>query len=161
MPEPVTAQAIQDRLAALGLALPNPSAPAANYVPWIQSGNLVVISGQIPFLNGEKAHIGKLGADFSLEQGKAAAKACALNILAQIHNAAGGNWSRVARCIRLGGFVNATADFTEHPAVLNGASDLIVAVLGDAGKHARAAVGVSSLPFGVAVEIEATFELRP
>ncbi len=149
----------ETRLLELGLSLPKAAPPAASYVPYVISGNQVFIAGQIPFLNGEKMHQGKLGDTFSVEQGQEAAKACALNILAQIHAAVGGDWSRIKRCVRLGGFVNSTPDFDQHPAVINGASELIVAVLGDSGKHARAAVGVASLPFGVAVEIDALFEI--
>lgn len=149
----------ETRLAGLGLTLPETAKAAANYVPYVISGNQVFIAGQIPFLNGEKMHQGKLGDTFSVEQGQEAAKACALNILAQAKAAVGSDWSKITRCVRLGGFVNATPDFESHPAVINGASDLIVAALGDAGKHARAAVGVSSLPFGVAVEIDAIFEI--
>ncbi len=147
------------RLAALSLALPAVAPPAANYVPYVQSGNQLFIAGQIPFLNGVKAHIGKLGDGFSIEQGQDAARACALNILAQAKAAAGGDWNRIVRCVKLGVFVNGTPDFDQQPAVANGASDLMVAVLGESGKHARAAVGVASLPFGVAVEIDAVFEL--
>lgn len=147
-------------LASLGLTLPETAKAAANYVPYVISGNQVFIAGQIPFLNGEKMHQGKLGDNFSVEQGQEAARACALNVLAQAKAAVGGDWSKIIRCVRLGGFVNATPDFDQHPAVINGASDLIVGALGEAGKHARAAVGVSSLPFGVAVEIDAVFEIR-
>jgi enamine deaminase RidA (YjgF/YER057c/UK114 family) len=150
----------ETRLSALGLALPQTAKAAANYVPYVISGQHLFIAGQIPFLNGEPMHKGKLGDTLSIAQGQDAARACALNILAQVKAAVDGDWPRVTRCIRLGGFVNATPDFDQHPAVINGASDLIVAALGDAGKHARAAVGVSSLPFGVAVEIDAIFEIK-
>ena len=143
----------------LGLTLPQAAAAAANYVPYVISGNPIIIAGQIPFLNGERMHQGRLGENFSLEHGQEAARACALNILAQLRAAVQGDWSRVRQCVRLGGFVNSTPDFDQHPAVINGASDLIVAALGEKGKHARAAVGVSSLPFGVAVEIDAIFEI--
>lgn len=145
---------------ALSLTLPKAAPPAASYVPYVISGTQVFVAGQIPFLNGEKLHIGRLGENFSIEQGQEAAKACALNILSQIKEAVKGDWSKIVRCVRLGGFVNSTPDFDQHPAVINGASELIVAVLGDTGKHARAAVGVSNLPFGVAVEIDAIFEIR-
>lgn len=151
----------ETRLLSLGLSLPETARAAANYVPYVVSGNQIIIAGQIPFLNGEKMHQGRLGDTFSVEQGQDAARACALNILAQAKSAVQGDWSKIIRCIRLGGFVNATPDFVDHPAVINGASDLIVGVLGNAGRHARAAVGVSSLPFGVAVEIDAIFEIRP
>jgi enamine deaminase RidA (YjgF/YER057c/UK114 family) len=150
---------LQEKLQENGYELPKVAAPAANYVPYVTTGNLVYVSGQIPFLNGEKMHMGRLGENLILEEGAKAAQACALNILAQVNEAVGGNWSRVKRCVKLGGFVNSTPDFTNQPLVINGASDLIGAVLGDAGKHARFAVGVSSLPLGVAVEIDAIFEI--
>ncbi|MCB9991483.1 MAG: RidA family protein [Rhodospirillales bacterium] len=146
-------------LAALGLDLPKAAAPAANYVPYVISGNQLFIAGQIPFLNGQTMHLGRLGEDLTVEQGIEAAKACALNILAQVNAAVEGDWTRVRRCVKLGGFVNCTPDFTDHPKVINGASDLMVAVLGDIGKHARFAVGAPSLPLGVAVEIDAIFEI--
>lgn len=149
----------EKRLLDLGLTLPQAAPPAASYVPYVISGNHVFIAGQIPFLNSEKLHQGRLGENFSIEQGQEAAKACALNILAQVKAAVNGDWSKVTRCVRLGGFVNGTPDFDQHPAVINGASELIVAALGDIGKHTRAAVGVSNLPFGVAVEIDAIFEI--
>jgi enamine deaminase RidA (YjgF/YER057c/UK114 family) len=148
------------RLAALGLELPTPAGAAANYVPYVISQNHLFIAGQIPFLNGEKIHIGRLGENLTIEQGQKAATACALNILAQLKSAVNGDWAHVVRCIKLGGFVNATPDFDAHPAVINGASDVIVAALGDIGRHARFAVGASNLPFGVAVEVDAIFEIR-
>ena len=123
------------------------------------SGKAIFVYGQIPFLNGEKMHMGRVGEDLSIEDGVAAAQACALNILAQVNDAVGGDWSKVARCVKLGGFVNCTPDFTDQPLVINGASNLIGEVMGDAGKHARFAVGAPSLPLGVAVEIDAVFEL--
>ena len=150
----------ESRIAELGLELPKPAAAAANYVPFVVTANTVFIAGQIPFLNGEKMHIGRVGDTFTIEQGQAAAKACALNILAQVKAAVNGDWSRVVRCVKLGGFVNSGPDFDQHAAVLNGASEVMVAALGDAGRHARFAVGASSLPFGVAVEIDAVFEIR-
>ena len=150
----------ENRLSALGLELPKPAAAAANYVPFVVSGSHLFIAGQIPFLNGEKLHIGRVGDTLTIEQGQEAAKACALNILAQAKAAVDGDWSRVVRCVKLGGFVNAGADFDQHPAVMNGASEVMVAALGDAGRHARFAVGASNLPFGVAVEIDAIFEIK-
>lgn len=150
----------ESRLQALNLELPQVAPPAANYVPYVVSGSHVYVAGQIPFLNGQKAHMGRLGAGLTVEQGQDAARACALNILAQVRAAVNGDWSRVIRCVKLGVFVNSAPDFDQHPAVANGASDLMVAVLGDIGKHARAAVGVANLPFGVAVEIDAIFEIR-
>ena len=152
--------AIETRLQQLGLTLPSAAPPAANYVPYTVSGNTVYIAGQIPFLNGVKGHTGRLGETMSIEDGKLAAQACALNILAQILAAVGGDETRIKRCLKLGGFVNCTPDFDQMPAVINGASDLLVHVLGDAGKHARFAVGAPSLPLGVAVEIDAVFEIK-
>jgi enamine deaminase RidA (YjgF/YER057c/UK114 family) len=149
---------VEARLASLGLELPVPAAPIANYVPFTRSGAIVVISGQIALRDGKMQYVGKLGAGLSIEEGQEAAKLCALNILAQL-KAAAGDLDNVKRCLRLGGFVNCTPDFTQQPQVVNGASDLMVAVFGDAGKHARTAVGVPSLPGGVAVEVDAMFEL--
>ena len=150
----------ESRLAASGLELPNPAGAAANYFPYVVVGSALFIAGQIPFLNGQKIHIGRLGENLTIEQGQEAAKACALNILAQVKSAVNGDWSRVVRCVKLGGFVNATPDFDQHPAVINGASDTIVTALGDVGRHARFAVGASNLPFGVAVEVDAIFEIK-
>ncbi|MCI4660854.1 MAG: RidA family protein [Neomegalonema sp.] len=150
---------IEARLQELGLSLPDAPAPAANYVPFQRSGNQLFISGQIS-AGPDGLITGKLGADFSVEQGQAAAKACALALIAQARAALGGDLDRVAQVVKLGGFVNCTADFTDHPKVINGASDLMVAVFGENGRHARAAVGCSALPLGVAVEIEAVFEVR-
>jgi enamine deaminase RidA (YjgF/YER057c/UK114 family) len=150
--------AIETKIAELGLSLPDAPAPAANYVPFVQTGNLVHVSGQIPV--GPNGMItGKLGADVSLEEGVAAAKICALSLLAQAKAATGGDLSRVTRLVKLVGFVNSTPDFEQQPVVINGASDLMVAVLGDAGRHARSAVSAGALPFNVAVEIEAIFEV--
>ena len=151
---------ITQRLSELGITLPSPAAPAANYVPYVISGNQLIISGNLPFGADGLEYLGKVGDDISLEQAQAAAKLCAINILAQANVALGGDLTRVKRLLRLGGFVNATADYTQQPAVINGASDFMVQVLGDAGKHARAAVGVASLPFGVSVEIDAIFEIE-
>ena len=150
---------IATKLKELGFDLPKVAAPAANYVPYVVSGNTVYVSGQIPFLNGEKMHIGRVGEGLSAEDGVKAAQACALNILAQVNDAVGGDWSRVKRCVKLGGFVNSTADFSDQPLVINGASNLVADAMGDAGKHARFAVSAPSLPFGVAVEIDAVFEI--
>lgn len=149
---------IEARLADMGLTLPDAPAPAANYVPFVQTGNLLVVSGQIS-KDGDTLMTGKLGADMDVAAGQAAARVCALNLLAQVKAACSGDLSRLRRVVRLGGFVNCTADFTDHPAVINGASDLFGELLGDAGQHARAAVGCSSLPLGVAVEIDGMFEL--
>jgi enamine deaminase RidA (YjgF/YER057c/UK114 family) len=149
----------ESRLKELGITLPTPPAPVASYVPTVISGNLVFISGQIPLAADGLKYIGKLGAEISLEDGKAAARLCTVNLLAQLKAACGGDLDRARRCVKLGVFVNATPDFTQHPEVGNGASDLIVAVLGDAGKHSRAATGAGSLPRGVAVEVDGVFEI--
>jgi len=150
---------IDARLKELGLELPQATAPIANYVPYTVSGKLVVVSGQVSVRNGKPEYVGKLGAGISIAEGQDAAKLCALNIVAHLKNACGGDLDKVKRVLRIGGFVNCTPEFTEMPQVVNGASDLMVAVFGEAGKHARAAVGVSSLPLGVAVEVEAMVEL--
>ena len=150
---------IEARLKELGIELPTPAAPVANYVPFAVSGNLVFIAGQVSQWNGEFRHIGKLGAAISVEEGQQAARLCALNILAHLRVACGGDLDRVRRVLRLGGFVNCTPEFTDMPRVVNGASELMVAVFGEDGRHARAAVGMSSLPAGVAVEVEATCEI--
>lgn len=149
---------IESRLAELGIILPEVPAPVANYVPFVIAGPLVFISGQITMWEGELKFLGKVGADLTLEQGQDAARLCAINLLAQAKAAAGG-LERIKRCVKLTGFVNADPGFTDHPKVINGASDLMVDVLGDNGRHARAAVGVNSLPLGVAVEIDGVFEL--
>ena len=142
---------IAARLAELGITLPKAAAPVASYVPVVVTGNLAHVSGQLPFIDGALV-TGRLGEDVSLEQGQAAARACALMILAQVE-AAGVSLDRVTRIVKLGGFVNSAGDFTDQPKVVNGASDLMVDVFGDAGKHARAAVGVPALPLGAAVEV--------
>ncbi|HEY4077581.1 MAG TPA: RidA family protein [Rhizomicrobium sp.] len=151
---------VESRLKELGVVLPAPPAPVASYVPYTISGNQVFISGQIPILDGAVKHVGKLGVDMHMEGGQAAAQLCAINLLAQLKAACGGDLDRVVKCVRLGVFVNASPEYTDHPQVANGASDLIAAVFGEAGKHARAAVGVGSLPRGVAVEVDAIFEIK-
>lgn len=144
-------------LTKLGLSLPDAPAPAANYVPFVRSGATLYVSGQLP--QGPDGLItGKLGENMDVASGAAAAKQCALALLAQLGAATGGDFSNV-RVVKLTGFVNSTGDFTEQPAVVNGASDLMVALLGDAGRHARSAVSAASLPFGAAVEVEGIFEL--
>lgn len=149
---------IDVKLTALGLSLPDAPAPAANYVPFVQVGNLVHVSGQIS--NGADGLItGKLGADLNVEQGAAAAQTCALSVLAQAKAATGGDLSKIKRLVKLVGFVNSTPDFIDQSKVINGASDLMVELMGDAGRHARSAVSAASLPLGVAVEIEAIFEV--
>jgi enamine deaminase RidA (YjgF/YER057c/UK114 family) len=151
--------AIESRLAELGVTLPDAPAPAANYVPFVVVGNLVHISGQIA-QDADGLIKGRLGAGMTVEQGAAAAKRCALSLLAQLKNACDGDLSRVVRAVKLVGFVNSTSDFVDQPKVINGASDFMVAALGEAGRHARSAVSAASLPFGVAVEIEGLFEIR-
>ncbi|OZA01968.1 MAG: hypothetical protein B7Y02_17130 [Rhodobacterales bacterium 17-64-5] len=150
---------IDDRLANLGITLPDAPAPAANYVPFVRVGNLLHVSGQIS--QNEAGLIrGRLGEDLAVEQGAEAARRCALSLLAQVKRACDGDWTRLERAVKLVGFVNSTPDFIDQPKVINGASDLLVAVLGDAGRHARSAVSAASLPLGVAVEIEAIFQLK-
>lgn len=152
------ASRIEARLAELGLSLPEAAAPVANYVPWVQSGRLLFISGQLPLRDGRVAVVGRLGAEVDVERGRMAAQLCALAILAQA-KAATGDLDRLRRCVELGGFVACTPEFADHPKVINGASDLMVDVMGEAGRHARFAVGASSLPLGAAVEIRAVFEI--
>jgi len=150
---------IESRLQELGFSLPTPSPALANYVPFLKIGSFVFISGQIPAWNGRVEYIGAIGNGFSIEEGQTAARLCALNILAQLKEACGGDWNQVVRCIRLGGFVHSTDDFKDQAAIMNGASDLMVAVFGEKGRHIRTAVGVNALPLGVAVEIDAIFEV--
>ncbi|MEP1199767.1 RidA family protein [Tateyamaria sp.] len=150
---------IAARLADLGVTLPDAPAPAANYVPFVQIGDIVYVSGQIS--NGADGLItGKLGADMEVEAGAAAAKICAISLLAQVKAACGGDIDRLVRVVKLTGFVNSTADFTQQPQVINGASDFLVEALGDAGRHSRSAVSAASLPLGVAVEIEGIFQIK-
>lgn len=150
---------IEERLEELGLSLPDAPKPAANYVPYLRQNNLLFISGQISVAPGGKAYNGKLGDNVNLEQGQEAAKLCCLNILAQA-KAALGSLDEIAQCVRLTGYVNCTPDYTDQPKVINGASDLMVQILGERGRHTRAAVGVGSLPLGVAVEIDAIFAVK-
>jgi enamine deaminase RidA (YjgF/YER057c/UK114 family) len=150
---------IESRLKDLNLSLPTPPAPVASYVPFVVSGNLVFISGQVTLADGGLKYVGTVGKELTLEDGQAAARLCAINVVAQLKAACGGNLDRVRRCVKLGVFVNAIAGFTQHPEVANGASDLIVQIFSDAGKHSRAAVGAGSLPRNVAVEVEAVFEI--
>lgn len=150
---------IEQRLAELGHSLPAAAAPAASYAPWAVSQRLVWIAGQLPMQDGKPSLTGKLGAGVTIEAAQQAAGICALNILAQLKNACGGDLDKVARCVKLVGFVNSAPDFAEHHKVVNGASDLVVAAMAEAGKHARSAVGVAGLPFDAAVEVEAVFEL--
>ena len=148
----------ETKLKELGITLPDAPAPAANYVPFVQVGDIVYVSGQISAdTNGFIK--GKLGDDMTTEEGAAAARACAINLLAQVKAACGGDLDRLIRVVKLTGFVNSTADYTDQPKVVNGASDLLAEALGEAGKHSRSAVSAASLPLGVAVEIEGIFQV--
>lgn len=149
---------IEKRLAELGISLPEPVAPVANYVPFVISGRQVFVSGQVPIVDGKPSYLGTCGASISTEDAVKAARACAVNLIVQA-KAAAGDLDKVARVVKLVGFVNSAPDFTEQPKVINGASDLMVEVFGDKGRHARSAVGVAALPLGVSVEVEAVFEL--
>lgn len=151
---------VDKRIEELGLALPAAAAPVASYVPTVEAGNMLYVSGQISFAADGTLITGRLGADMDVDAGRKAAERCALMILAQVKAALGGNWGRVERVVKLGVFVQCTPEFTQQPEVANGASDLMVAVFGDAGKHSRAAVGVPALPRGVAVEVDAVIQLR-
>jgi enamine deaminase RidA (YjgF/YER057c/UK114 family) len=149
---------IESRLIALGIALPEAAASVANYVPVARSGGLLFVSGQLPMADGQVAWTGRLGEALDIEKGQQAARLCALNVLAQLKSALDGDLDRVRRVVRLGGFVASSGDFTGQPQVINGASDLMVDVFGDSGRHARAAVGVNVLPLGASVELEGLFE---
>ena len=151
---------IDARLVELGLELPEPSAPGANYVPFVRTGNLVFVTGQLSQWNGERRFVGKLGREFDVEEGRQAARLCALNVIAQLRSALDGDLDRVARCVRIAGFVNSLPEFHGQSQVMNGASDVFVEVFGDAGRHARMAIGVSALPYDVAVEVEGMFEVK-
>ena len=151
---------IHDRLNELGISLPEPMKAVANYVPYCITGNLISISGQISMGADGTAIEGKCPIDVSIEQAVAAARLCAINIIAQLNDALDGDLDRVTRIVRLGGFVNSAPDFGDHPVVINGASDLMVEVFGDKGRHSRAAVGVAALPRGVTVEVDALVEFK-
>lgn len=150
---------IESRLAELGIELPEPSKPVANYVPYVVADGLVFVSGQVPFWQGELKHVGRLGGELTVEEGYRAARLCGLNLIVQVREACGGDLDRLRRVVRLGGFVNATPDFTDHPKVIDGASDLMAEAFGDLGRHARFAVGAPSLPLGVPVEVEGVFRI--
>jgi enamine deaminase RidA (YjgF/YER057c/UK114 family) len=149
---------IEARLKELGINFKPAPAPAGNYVPAVTTGNLVFIAGQVPVEDGQRKFIGKLGKEYQVADGQKAARLCAIAVLNRLKDAY--DLDRVVRCVKLVGFVNSTPDFTDQPTVVNGASDLIVQVFGDAGRHARSAVGVASLPFGCAVEVEGIFEIK-
>lgn len=151
---------IDARLKELGLVIPTPPEAAGNYVGFVITGNLVFTAGQVPFIDGVRSYVGKLGREISIEDGQRAAALATLNVLSRVKAACNGDLDRVVRCVKLVGFVNAIPEFGEHPKVVNGASDLIVNIFGEAGRHARSAVGMGSLPFNVAVEVEGVFEIR-
>ncbi len=149
----------EGKLLEMGVTLPDAPAPAANYVPYVQVGDTLYVSGQIP-IGADGMITGKLGADLDVDAGAAAARICAISLLAQVKAACGGDLDRLVRVVKLTGFVNSTSDFGDQPRVINGASDFLAEALGDAGRHARSAVSAAALPFGVAVEIEGIFQIR-
>lgn len=151
---------IAGRLVELNIVLPQAPNAVSNYQPYVVSGNIVFLSGQVTIWNGELKYQGKIGRDLTVEQGYEAARMCGLNLIAQVNAACGGNLDRVKRVVRLGAFVNCVDDFKQHPDVVNGASDLMAAVFGDAGRCTRTNVGVTSLPLGFAVEIDGVFEIE-
>ena len=151
---------IEMKLAELGISLPEPMPPIANYVPYVITGNLVVVSGQLPAVDGQVAVTGKVSWGVSVEAAKDAARLCFVNILVHLKAACGGDLERVKRVVRLGGFIAAPSDFNQHAVVMNGASDLAVAIFGEAGRHARSTIGVPSLPADAAVEVEGMFEIE-
>ena len=151
---------IDNRLQELGITVPEPAAPVANYVGWVRSGNLVFTSGQLPLKDGTFHVQGKVGGEVSLDQAAQAARLCAINVISQVKGALDGDLERVRRVVKLVVFINATPEFTDQPKVANGASDLMVEVFGDKGKHARSAVGAGSLPLNVSVEVEGVFEVE-
>ncbi len=152
--------AIDNRLKELGIELPVAAKPVANYVGWVRTGNLVFTAGQVPLKDGKIEFVGKVGAEYSTEDAAKAARLCALNVIAQVKDACGGDLDRVKRIVKVVGFVNGIPAFSQHPKVINGASDLFVEVFGEKGKHARSAVGAGSLPLNVAVEVEAVAEIE-
>lgn len=151
---------IDERLAQLGIRLPQAPAPAANYLPYILSGNQLLIAGQAAVVDGKHAFVGRLGAELTVADGKAATRLAAINVLAQVQAACFGDWNKLTRCLRVCGYLNTTAEFAEHPQVLDGASDFLVEVLGEAGKHVRTVMGATSLRNRTALVIDAVFELR-
>ena len=152
-------ESVESRLAAQGISLPAAPSPAANYVPYTIARGLIFIAGQAPVVDGRYQHVGRVGAEVKLEAAQSAARLCGLNVLAQVRAAVNGDWSRLRRCVRLCGYVSSAPDFFEQPKVLDGASDLMVLALGDAGRHARSALGVAALRGNVPVVIDAIFEL--
>ena len=153
------AETVEQRLSNMGICIPAPAAPAANYVPFMTAGKIVFVSGQIPFLDGELQYLGKVGDTLNTEDAYKAARICAINLIAQVKIACSGDLERVKQVVKLGGFVNCTPDFKEQPTVINGASDLIADAFGAKGHHARFAVGAPSLPLGAAIEVDGIFEI--
>jgi enamine deaminase RidA (YjgF/YER057c/UK114 family) len=151
---------VEERMRELKLELPRPSQPGANYVPFVRTGNLIFITGQLSQWNGERKFVGKVGGAIDIEEGREAARLCALNVVALLKAALDGDLDRVVRCIRIAGYVNCVPEFVGQSQVMNGASDIFVAVFGEAGRHARVALGVNALPYDVAVEVEGVFEVR-
>ncbi len=149
---------IAKKLSELGITLPDPAAPAANYIPYVVSGEMVYVSGQLPFDNGDII-TGAVGTNIDIDQAVFAARMCAISLIAQVNAATKGNLSRVSRVVRLGGFVQCGPEFYDHPKVINGASDLMVEVFGDIGRHSRAAIGAPSLPLNAAVEVDGIFQI--
>lgn len=154
------ANTIDDALREEGVTLPDAAAPAGSYVPVVRTGNLLFVSGQLPMTAEGLQHVGRCGEDMSLDSAQDAARLCAINILAQV-KATIGDLGKIERIVKLNGYVNSTPEFRDHPKVMNGASDFFVAILGDKGKHARAAVGMANIPFGASVEVEAVIEVAP
>ncbi len=152
--------AIDERLAELGITLPDAPSPAANYLPYILTGHQLLIAGQAAVVDGKHAYLGRFGAELTVADGKAAARLAAINVLAQVKAACHGDWNKLTRCLRICGYLNATPEFADHPQVLDGASDFLVEVLGDAGKHVRSVLGASSLRSSTALVIDAVFEMR-
>ncbi|MEI8395319.1 MAG: RidA family protein [Rhodospirillaceae bacterium] len=151
---------IQERLAELGIELPRAPSAAAAYVPYTRAGDLLFVAGQLPVHLGELHYVGRIGEQYSIEEGQAAARQCGVNLIAQVADALNGDLERLVRVVKLGGFVNTIPEFRDHPKILNGASELMIQVFGNIGRHARFAVGVNSLPFGVCVEIDGIFQVR-
>lgn len=151
---------IDARLAQLGIELPAPPVPVASYLPYVVTGNLVVVAGQVTLVDGALKYAGRLGDSLSVEDGEAATRLCALNVLAQLRAACGGDLDKVRQVVRLNAFFNATPDFRDHPRVMNAASDLMAEIFGDSGRHTRVGVGVTSLPLGAGVELDGVFEIH-
>jgi enamine deaminase RidA (YjgF/YER057c/UK114 family) len=157
----IVSNSIAERIRELGLELPQAPSPSANYVPFVVTGDLLYVSGQLPLKNGQITHVGRIGEGLTIEDGYASAKTCALNVVAQVAAAVGDRLDLVRRCVNVTVFVNATAEFGEHPRIANGASDFFVELFGERGRHSRATVGMGSLPRSAATEVQAVFEIAP